>query len=328
MKDCLTKQIGIKGSCVEPKIHNIDSIGITLSELNQYHLDHFANGEELFENKKEFAWHEMSAMITAHLSKFLTGDETTENGSIGYYLENQNDLQPILGKYVGIQIENCVEGSPLKLFISRLKLEVDHVGSVDVLVFDGNTRKQIDTITITANDEDFINKIFDVNYQSLNVILVYESIYTSTPLYVRKGHCTKCVHTQGYDMCSKHIRARGIQANVSDGKISNIKYKDHTYGFTADYSVQCDYELWLCGFSNKLIIPLMYLTGANLMQYSIESAGKVRNNNSVIDVEVNRQRYDGMMMKFHEHLNLVIKSIKVPNNDTFCFNCKQPLIYT
>lgn len=328
---CIDQLIGIKDPCDNTQYPNyLDSIGITLQELDQYYLQNNANGKQLFEEKKAFAWKVLTESLFNHLGYAMQGNTVSENSSVGYYEENSKLKPAITGKYTGIEIESCNPSAPVSLYISTLRLNIDFTGQVDVKVFDLNTKKLIDTIPIDAVSGQevsvFVNKTYRSQRQHLHLAFVYDSQpYQSN--VVRRGYCGNCSNTHGFANCSKTIRARGIQSDVALDIISNVKYKTEAFGMFIDYSLQCDYELWACGFSNKLVLPLMYLIGSELMDYSIGSSGKVRNNNAVIDVETNIARRDGMMMKYHEHLNLVLKHVQIPE-DYFCFKCRKPYIYT
>jgi hypothetical protein len=328
---CIDKLIGIKDPCDNTQFANyLDSIGVTLQELDQYYLQNNSSGKTLFNEKKAFAWKILHESIFNHLGYAMQGNTVTENSSIGYYEDNSKLKPAIAGKYTGIEIESCNPTAPVSLFVSTLKLNIDFTGMVNVLVFDLNTNQQIDTIQVDAvagvETPVIINKTYRSQRQHLHLAFVYDSQpYQSN--VVRRGFCGSCSNLYGFANCSKTIKARGIESTVTGTIISNIKHKNEVFGMFIDYSLQCDYELWACGFANKLVLPLMYLIGAELINYAIESSGKVRNNNAVMDIETNIARRDGMMMKYHEHLNMVIKHIQIPE-DYYCFKCRKPFIYT
>lgn len=324
--NCIDRFIGIKDPCDNTVYsHYMDSIGITLDELNQYNLINDATGKQLFEDKKEFSWKILTESMIAHLGSYIKGNTVDENSTVGYYPTNPSIIAT-QNKLVGIEIESCKEGSPIGLYVSTLRLDVDFTGIVDVFVYDLNTRRLIDTLQVDAiagEQVDLqVNKYYKTDRQSLHLGFLYDSQFSASQNHVRKGYCTTCNVSLGWANCSRMIKARGI----SGTSVNNLKWNHSAFGMFIDFSIQCDYELWLCGFANKLVLPLMYLIGAELMGYSIESSGKVRNNNAVLDVEVNAARRDGMMMKYHEHLNLVLKSVNIPQ-DEYCFNCKKPYIY-
>lgn len=329
MTTCIDSLIGIKDPCDDTIYPNyLDSIGVSLAEVDQYILSNNQTGKELFEEKREFAFKQISELIVNSLSHAMTGQTIVESGAVGY-VQNLNKLiSPLTNKMVGFEIESCNDKAPIGVYVETLKLYADYSGPVEVKVIDLNQKTVLDTITIDAVQGEIsevdVNKFYSSNRRGLHLGFVYESLFQSYNTWSHKNSCFDCPTTRGWCNTSRNIRARGLTTNLDFTKRQSNAF---TFGLFADYSIQCDYSMWLCTFANRLVLPALYLIGAEIMSNSFEAANKVRHNNSVIDVETNKLRYDRMMQKYHETIQTLIKNISIPE-DGLCFSCKRRLIYT
>jgi hypothetical protein len=326
---CIDSLLGIKDPCDDRKYPNyIDSIGVTLEEVDQYTLSNVQTGKELFEDARAFAFKQMSELVINSLAHSMTGATVTESASVGYIQKSNATIPALTGKLVGFEVESCNDKAPVALYVNTIKLYAEYTGSVDVYVIDLNRKAIIDTITVDAVAGNIVEVEVDKAYSSqrrgLRLGFAYLSEFSSYNTFTDKNSCFECVVTQGWCNTSRTIRARGL---TLDTDFTKQKSNAYTFGLFADYSIQCDYSLWLCSFANRLVLPAMYLTGAEIMNHAIESANKKRHNNSVIDVETNTLRRDRMMEKYHEAMNTLIKGVVIPE-DYLCFNCKRKFIYT
>lgn len=326
---CIDNLLGIKGGCNPKSASNyIDSVGISLNELNQYVTKNYATGEQLFEEKREFAFKSMSELITSKLSNALTGTTIAEAGSIGYVTKTNALINSLSGQWVGFEVEQCGKDAPLSFYLNTLKLYADYTGTVEVRVYDVKRKAIIDTIEIDAVQGEIaeveVNRSYSSTNRGIHLAFLYESNFKAYNTWTHKNSCFDCGVTMGWCNCSRSMQVRGMSATDMLASKRSIAY---TYGLFADYSLQCDYSIWLCTFANRLVIPLSYLIGAELMDFSIGVGSKVRHNNSVIDIETNTLRRDGMMAKYHESIDNLIKNISIPS-DSICFNCRKRVIYT
>ena len=327
--NCFDNIIGIKTGCsiIEgSSALYIENLGITCQEADSYINDDYENGQALIEDKIAFATTTVKKTITNNFSGAINTRQFLKSETLGHYQDNLQLQSLSAGNYGGINWSLNNTSSYLDGFFNSISLQVDHTGDIDVFVYNLITGKLIDTITIPCIAGEISTKIINKTYSSdrerLDLIFVYDTSaiqsYKCTYDYAGCGSCSGFRYSNYYVSSTPILIDQGVQ------KIrSNITSQSHTYGLSLNYTVQCNFESWLCNVSNLLAMPILYLAGEEIMNYAILSSNR-NNSDSNIDYERNEKRRDFFSQKHLENMGATMNNLVLPKNDT-CFICNEPV---
>lgn len=330
MLECFEDIIGLKGGCETPVSNSglwIDDIGIDLQELDSIINKSQVDSVDFFEKKRDFAIKQIINNIHTHYSDKYKSNTVLRSGRIGYGKENLEvvDAAPTLK---GIEIELCNQDSFVDVFISSISLQVNFVGTVNILVYDLFQNKLIDTIPITTTVSGQIatvypNKTYKSVRKALDIIFVYDATnINSVKTTVTQGGCKSCGDGGSMVNLNQYLSTRSISILAADSKIeSNLLASPDTGGLSLMYAIHCNYEEWICTISNLAALPILFKTGAEVMDFAYHNSKRL-NTTTTIDYDNLLKRRDEYNLRFQESIQNLLQNIKLPNDEK-CFECRR-----
>src|SRR3990167_8786759 len=327
--DCFDDIIGLRGSCTTPASTSglwMDDIGIDLAELDSIINKSQIDSVDFFEKKREFALRQIIQLIHTHYSDKYKTNTILRSGRIGYGKENQEVVaaSPLLK---GIEIELCNEDSFVDVFISSISLQVNTNGVVNVLVYDLFQNKLLDTIAVTAVSGQTVtvypNKTYKSVRKELDIIFVYDATnFSSVKTTVTQGGCKSCGDGGSMVNLNQYLSTRSISILGADAKIeSNLTASGDTGGLSLIYSIQCNYDEWLCTISNSVALPILFKTGYEIMDYAYNNSLRL-NTTTTINYEGLLKRREEYNARYQSSIEALLQNIKLPNDEK-CFECRQ-----
>jgi hypothetical protein len=242
------------------------------------------------------------------------------------------------GKYTGIRVTiDPNTESFLNFYLSNFKIDIYTMAvPVEIFVYDMTTLKLIDSFFYQSEAvEQFIGKTFKANRRKLDLAFVYESLYDTTKMIPKKGHCFDCSgNVRGAHICP-FVDAVGIELTVSGDDVISSKSKKYTQGMSLVYNVNCDREAWLCSIGGLMAMPLAYATAVEIYNYGLTISPNQRVNTTV---SVNTgfatsDPNDGMIAgrdiaatRYSEELTAMLQNMRLPSDNT-CFDCRRNMKY-
>jgi hypothetical protein len=342
---CYESLLGLQG-CDRPEPTTglyIDDLGINQTLLGQLITDQYNSGVELFEAKRAFAWRKMSTDILSRLTPMMKADTVVESKRIGQVVSNAANIDTMVGagKYTGIRVTiDPNTESFLNFYLSNFKIDIYTMAvPVEIFVYDMSTLKLIDSFFYQSEAvEQFIGKTFKANRRKLDLAFVYESLYDTTKMVPKKGHCFDCSgNVRGAHICP-FVDAVGIELTVSGTDVISSKAKKYTQGMSLVYNVNCDREAWLCSIGGLMAMPLAYATAVEIYNYGLSVSPNQRVNTTV-SVNVGSKPFatadanDGMIAgrdiaatRYSEELTAMLQNMRLPSDNT-CFDCRRNMKY-
>ncbi len=327
--ECFDDIIGLRGACDTPTSNSglwMDDIGIELEELDLIINKAQVDSIQFFENKREFAIKQIIQLIHTHFSDKYKSNTVLDSKRIGFTKENQEAVAAA-GTLKGIEIELCNQDSFVDVFVSSISLQVNTNGAVNVLVYDVFQNKLLDTIAITAVSGQVVtvypNKTYKSNRKELDIIFVYDATaFSSVKTTITQGGCKSCGDGGSMTKLSSFLSARSVSVLAADAKIeSNLTASGDTGGLSVMYSIQCNYDDWLCTISNAVAMPILFKTGYEIMDYAVNNSVRL-NTATTINLDTIKARRDEYNTRYQASIESLLQNIKLPSDEK-CFECRQ-----
>ena len=339
---CYESLLGLQG-CDRPEPTTglyIDDLGINQTLLGQLITNQYNTGVELFEAKRAFAWRKMSTDILSRLNPMMKADTVVEGKRIGQVVTNAANIDTLVGagKYTGIRVTiDPNTESFLNFYLSNFKIDIYTMAvPVEIFVYDMTTLKLIDSFFYQSEAvEQFIGRTFKANRRKMDLAFVYESLYDTTKMVAKKGHCFNCSGQVRAAHICPFVDAVGIELTVSGDDVISSKAKKYTQGMSLVYNVNCDREAWLCSIGGLMAMPLAYATAVEIYNYGLTISPNQRVNTTV---SVNTgfatsDPNDGMIAgrdiaaaRYSEELTAMLQNMRLPSDNT-CFDCRKNMKY-
>jgi len=208
--------------------------------------------------------------IINRMSPYYRSTSVIEQRDMGYYNKDMQSIAGSSGYLKGVEVK--ITKYPYLVFhISQISLFTDYSGDVDLLVYDLQQNKLLDTITVTAVADEItlvdVNKSYPTNKQALDLFIGYNSTginsYKTNLYTLAHSGCRTC-SGGGYGSQYCWFYPRKIQASKS--KINyNLESSGDSAGLSLTYSLQCTLEPFICSIKNRLSLPLMYRAGMEIL---------------------------------------------------------------
>lgn len=324
LMDCFSGLIGLRGSLDESANTQVylDDVGITkdlLADINYTHSDM----NELLADKLDFASRTVASKVKIAKAHELKAIDLIESSRVGYMALNRDTVAAKTGYYAGSKIEISSDREYVKVYVSGISLFAQNTGNVSVLIVDLQTGQTLDTITInaTSGQESYVDvdKEYKASKRNLSLGFIYDSEFTSYKTTVLEQGCSTC---GGYEKSvSRYVTASGIKiADGSDYIRANTTSVADTSGLSVSYSLQCDYDQWICRNKNHLLLSVLYATGHQIAMYGLNSD---RQNASTLELRNTLTNIkDFCEDNMNSQLNSALSAMIIPANN-FCFKCKQ-----
>lgn len=329
MLECFEDIVGLRGTCDTPNSTSglwVDDIGIDLAELDAIINKSQIDSVNFFENKRDFAIKQIINIIHTHFSDKYKTNSILRGGRIGYGKDNL-EIAPALASLKGIEVELCNQDSFVDLFISSISLQVNFNGVVDILVYDLFQNKLLDTIPITAVSGQTVvvypHKLYKSVRKELDIIFVYDATnFSSVMTTISNGGCKSCGDGTAMVNLNSYLSARSISILAADAKIEqNLIGSPDTGGLSLMYSIQCNYDEWLCTISNSIALPILFKTGYEIMDYAYNNSLRL-NTTTTINWEGLLKRRDEYNLRYQASIEALLQNIKLPQDEK-CFECRQ-----
>lgn len=329
MLECFEDIIGLRGSCATPSSASglwIDDIGIELEELDSIINKAQEDSVSFFDNKRDFALKQIIALVHTHFSDKYKTNTILRSGRIGFGKENQ-EVVAAEATLKGMEIELCNQTSFVDVFVSSLSLQVNFNGVVPVFVYDLFQNKLLDTINVTAVSGETItvypNKTYKSNRKELDLIFVYDATaFSSVKTTITQGGCKTCGSGGSMVNLDQYLSARSISILSAASKIEdNLTAASDTGGLSINYTIQCNYDDWLCTVANSIALPILFKTGYEIMDYTVNNSLRL-NTSTTINIDDAKRRRDEYKARYEEAINTLLQNIKLPPDEK-CFECRQ-----
>jgi len=320
--DCLNGLVNVKGCGSNPASSYIQQLpGISIPDIDvAINTDH-VNAKAFLEEQILFAQEIVIQDVYQHLALKHELKSFIENDMVGEYYEDKTLVDAVTGYLTGVRLR--ISSTPyLKLFINQIRLFVDTTGDVDILIYDLQQGKLLDTITVAAVAGEIIttdvNKEYFTQKQRMNLFIGYLSSfesYKSNVTNVAGGDdCSGCCQ---YD--SGQISFFGSKILNSSQKVTdNIESNSGTAGISFSYSLSCSFEEHLCNIRNQLALPLKYKAGELIMQ---QLKASKRPNPLVTAFKGDNEELMGFYNgKYETLMKSILKNMRMPSS--VCFECK------
>ncbi len=325
---CFDNIVGVDGSCndVAPLSGlNLSDINLPLQTLNDIVTKDFPNGKALGTSKINFATKVIFNEVLAHFSNAIRPTSLIDQQRIGIPQENLQIQSGIANTLKGLQLEFCQTEAFLDLHVSSISIQVDVTQDVDVEVWDLIQNKLLDTITIAAvADEistEFVNKTYKSNEKILQLAFIYDSTgINNNKTFIKSTNCSSCGR-KGLSRLNTFLEARGVTIEDTKDKIrKNFVGQVDTGSVSIVYSITCNQEDWLCTFKHSLGTAILYNAGFQIATHALHLSPDERVNTSVtINSGLWEEKLAFYELKYNEHLDNVMKKIKLPRGR--CYEC-------
>lgn len=329
MLECFDDIISLRGACETPTSVSglwMDDAGIDLAELDSIINKSQIDSIDFFEKKRDFAIKQIIALIHTHFSDKYKTNSVIRSGRIGFGKENQESVAAS-ATLKGIEIELCNQTSFVDVFISSISLQVNTNGAVNVLVYDLFDNKLLDTIAITAVSGQTVtvypNKTYKSLRKELDIIFVYDATnFSSVKTTITQGGCRSCGSGGSMVNLNQYLSTRSISILAADAKIeSNLTASGDTGGLSLEYSIQCNYDEWLCTINNALALPILFKTAYEIMDFTINNSMRL-NTATTINIDTAKARRDEYDKRYQTSIEALLQNIKLPQDEK-CFECRQ-----
>ena len=184
------------------------------------------------------------------------------------------------GFYKGIQVQISDYGD-ISFFLQSIRLRLHTEGDIEIKVFDLLYGDVLDTFPISVQSGKLaqieVNKSYAVKFKKMNLFIGYDAgiggnYQTLIGLNSKRlsTNCGACGKAASY--VYEYAYLKGAKLNNSgpftQSAITNI---NDTGGLSISYSLPCSAENVLCSISPQLALPLLYKTGALVMEEMLAS---------------------------------------------------------
>lgn len=306
-QSCLDNLVYIKGTCTPQSgsmcINNLPAI--TLKNMDSVISEEQRSGIALITEKIGLAQDLLIQDIENHYSDKIRRPSVIDNGVVGFYRDDLENVAAMAGYYKGIEI--IISDYPyLQLEITKVRLQLPIGQTTTIKVFDLMQNKELDSFDITniANEinEVEINKTYATNKQRMHLFIGYvasvASIYAGIDTFSGNG-CYPCA-LRGTQM-NPYVFSVGSAIPTGSSKIgANMQPQGDTGGMSITYSLKCHIAPFICSIKNMLAIPLWWRVGAMLLE---ESYFSQRLNSFVMyNKEKHAELYEKYMRNYNSSL--------------------------
>ncbi len=333
--DCFEDLISIKGNCDEILPTSglyIDDIGLSLKNIDEFVTQDFTDSYELFQNKRDFSIRLLVNQINQHLSDRYLSNTLLTGQRIGFFKDDLTIIPGTVGVRKGINFEFHNYNSYIDFFVSEIAIQVRNTAPYNIKVWDLIQNKLLDTIPISAVNDEIVtiypNKTYRSNRKKLNLFFTIDAVVDSNTTLVHPdatgNGCGTCGGSYLYQ--NSWLYARGATVQDAAQKIkSNLTFSSDTGGLSVVYSLNCNHRDWLCTIAQQIAMPLIYKTCEELIGFALMSSKTERMNTMTFANEEKLQkRFDYYAAKYNESFDNILKNIVLPQ-DSSCFKCNTPV---
>lgn len=322
--------VSIDGQCGEAAPTSgvfLRQLGVTRSEMSKYLTQEYRNADELFLDKYAAAVLNTETLVHNYFTPRYKAFTILENRRAGIFQNNLELITGEAGRYKGLHFKYDNRNSFMDLGLSNFAMQVNHTGTIDLLLIDLLQARILKTVQIKVSPNEIVetsaNEFIPSDRKFLNAFLCYDASgiqANKTLIQVGQNCCNNGAVTSGY------LTVRPASLDKTAQKIdSNLRSETDTGGLSVLYSLSCNHRNWICSISGRLALSIAYATCAEIMEHAIYQAGKeqvnirVGSGDAVEELEKRRAIYSG---KATGQLKNVLNNVQLPSDD-LCFVCKK-----
>ena len=291
-----------------------NDIGVDINFLNAITTKD-QTGLQLWDDKVRFAGKSTALMINQALAHKFKAKTIIDGRRVGFLQSGTKAA----GEN-GLQIYICDSSSYLDIYVPDIEITLSQNDTIDIQVLDAYSLEVLDTfpnISCSAGVPKVvtIDKTYSALRKNAGVIITHDASVPTVTTTVKESGCFSCTSNW---ICGNNVAK--VQGVVKDG---TWKAAGHTGGISIVYSVSCNYEAYICSIRNRLVLPILYKAGAEIMDFAKNVSPNDRVNTSVtINKDSVKERKEELEFKFRESLDAIIGNITLPNDER-CFVCNQ-----
>jgi hypothetical protein len=308
--NCFEHLVALKDIC-EPKDCRlyINDLGIDRSYLEGIITKDFSNVKEFYLAQLRLAFNDISGMIHSWVQPKLSTVSSLYSGKTGFLESGSyHDTSTFQGFYVKLNQNN-----DYILTITQLKLITNYTGKVSVFGYDYQTGEMLTHTVIDCISGVYSTKKTNIVISRPIMLFLWKPAGKKTKkTQVATGMC--CGKTQ---VKNNHYTIAGIK-----GDFGAFTETELTGGLGAEFSVECDFNAWICRNSNLLTLPMLYRTAIYIYQFALNTSKHHRTNTMVtINSETTESALAWATEQFNKSINGALQNMVVPDNG--CFKCRE-----
>lgn len=326
--NCFDNLISIRGACVETSATSglyLDDFGVTLSECDSYVTKDYENTEDFVLKKIQSAGKLLSADVQSFFRKKMITTPLMDNNKVGYRLQDMGTDPLVAATMKGIQMNVYAEKSFLDLYVDYVELFTDFTGTINVQVYDLFQNVLLDTIAVTTTANQISRKTVGKKYSTyrhdMNIAFLYDA--GSVGAYqtvISPSYCSGCRERGHFYPCNGYVNARGVQIGTATNKINeNMNGVAYTGGLSIGYSLNCNYDLWVCSAGGLLTLPLIYKSCERILFSALNESDRFNTANT-INIEQIEKKHAFFNAQYEQEMARTMPNIKIPA-DNMCFEC-------
>lgn len=318
--ECLSEIVGIKGCGNEAALFYVNNLpAISIRTADAAIDSEYSSAIAMMREKIDTAATLITNRIQSYFNPRFKGGSIIENGIAGYYLDNLQLLtaQPyLIGKQFSI-----TEYPYLEFYLSKISLQVNFSGIIDVLVYDLIQNKLLDTIPVTCVAGEIssvdISKSYPTNGQDMNLFICYDAtLIDSYSTNLTKSGCNSCT---GYTYSNRYISISQRKINSIQKIAANLELNESD-GLSVLYSLNCTFKPFVCSNKHLLAEALWYKAGSLIM----EELRYTKRFNSIIQFNADHAELASAYGTASDTaLSNILQNMKLPDN--ICFSCNQKM---
>jgi hypothetical protein len=316
--ECLSNLVGLDGCTTGNEPYKLNQIGLSLKQLEELLPDGYQNVNAWLDAVKKLAADELSRDVVNKVASSVHVETLLENDVVGWFQKNRQETTS--SNFAGIFFDIWNRTAYAKLKISQIHFYGNHNGDIEFKFVDLLTGKELDTVTLTAVEDEVVSVPVDVEVKtamrSLKVGVIYDaSSVTSYKTTMSKSGCSSCGGSIGYRSRIASIQPFEIEAPFID---ANISSRNDTAGLSIDYAFACDQHEWICSISGMIALAYLYKVGYQLLTGSLNS-GSQWSDQMTTQRKMNEERTMFFEGKYAAEMEKFLKHARVPDN--VCFTC-------
>lgn len=329
---CLETLVGLRGACPadDPAAVYVDQLGVTELELRDYITASVPDVAAAFAEARRTAVQVIALRVQEKARRLYRPATLVDQVRAGYLTEVPTYEATLAGRLGGYVLEVDRPESYLELLIPSVGVQVDHTGTVAVLLIDLDQATVLDQITVDTVAGQYHEghphwRITAPRRRRRIMVAIDREPYpairaTAGPA---RGGCSSCSGTTYRPWPGLSVRS-GTVPTVGPWTYTQFQPTSVAAGLTVLASVTCDHEGWLCGWSRALALPLAYATCRELYDRALRATYAERLTARTADPERLKTIRDEFDALAAGALGTVVDGA-VPPLDGTCFFCDRPL---
>lgn len=307
MLDCFKNYIGVK-PCDTTSVSKLfinDLEGINLEMASSVADSNYDSGVDLLKAKIDHALGLMQEDLRAYLMPFIRLDSVVDHQDVGF-LKDAANFEGLMARKRGIRLKKF-RGKISKLFINKVSVCADTIGTHQLLIKDGSTEVSFD-FEVTASGE------------PVEVDVCYLANDCEVFIYIDNSAFNPCITKIKDAGCACKMKSYG-NGNFNAIGWDGLKSSNNSYGITAQVNLECDESVIMCMLKNRLGYQALYRAGAEVMK-EVQNSDRL-NSFTICGFERAVELEQEWMQEYDKRMKVLAATL--PNMlrgaDKLCINC-------